>query len=191
MLRAKGEIPLNEIIHSPSRVQLCKQLLGYARDHTRSTARGYQDECNQCMNQCEFHPPIQHATTVLRSTGSTSQEKITHDCLTRNYCFEGSTGSSRLYAMHSEFPTTRAATANGGALHPAVELLEVHCRRDASTSPRAVAARLLLYFCGSWRCAHKVITPHFATRGRLDVLQLQWAVWASQLTKPSWPRWFA
>ena len=68
------------------------------------------------------------------------------------------------------FFSIRAATANSGALHQAVEVLR---RRYASTSPRTVPARLPLRPCGSWRnlsrCAHNVITPHFATsRARLE-----------------------
>ena len=65
----------------------------------------------------------------------------------RNSCFEGKTSSSEdymecilIFGPHE--PPKRIVR---------VELLEVLCRRDASTSPRAVPARLFPHFCGSSR----------------------------------------
>ena len=55
------------------------------------------------------------------------------------------------------------------AFHPTVELLEVLCRRDASTSPRAVRARLPMHSCGPSRnCRGAHTMPSHRISGKMS-----------------------
>ena len=79
-----------------------------------------------------------------------------------------------MFQWQRDFRSTRAAAAKS-AFHPAIELLEVLCGRDASTLPRAVPARLPLHACGSSRnCrgAHTTSSHRIsAARGRMTWLR--------------------
>ena len=71
-------------------------------------------------------------------------------CRVATTFMQGSSNTGTNMQWQRDFRSTRAATAKS-AFHPAVELLEVLCRRDASTSPCAVPARLPPHSCGSSR----------------------------------------